>query len=158
MFSELGSAVGSVVKSYSGRPKILLVDDDVTFGRIMTKMAEKVGLSLHYMSSANEIHSLKEPDFDIGIFDFDLGAITGLQLTAIVEKYLGNVPILLVSSYGKIENRKKWPELVVGFIPKSKGFYSILAEACRIFEESGRAATVGVIGSAETVSRNTVRN
>lgn len=134
VFSDYRDSEVTSILAKAGRPRILLVDDDVTFGKIMMKMASKLDLPLHYVSSVNDLSRISEPDFDVGIFDYDLGTITGVQLSDVVEKYVGKIPILLVSAYGNIESRKKWPASVRSFIPKSKGFYAILAEACRVFE------------------------
>lgn len=135
VFSNIGDGGEVSAQQQALRPRILLVDDDVTFGKIMKKMASKLDLPLHYVSSANELIHLPKDNFDVGIFDYDLGTITGVQLSDIVEKYIGKIPVLLVSSYGRIENRK-WPGLVQGFIPKSQGFHAILAEACKMHEDN----------------------
>lgn len=135
VFSNIGDEGEVSSQPMPARPRILLVDDDVTFGKIMKKMASKLDLPLHYVSSANELVHLTGQEFDVGIFDYDLGTITGVQLSDIVEKYLGKIPVLLVSSYSRIEN-KKWPRVVHGFIPKSQGFHAILAEACKVFEDN----------------------
>lgn len=147
VFSNIGDEGEIAAQPRPARPRILLVDDDVTFGKIMKKMASKLDLPLHYVSSANELLHLSRQEFDVGIFDYDLGTITGVQLSDIVEKYLGKIPVLLVSSYGRIEN-KKWPRVVQGFVPKSQGFHAILAEACKMFEDSLAAK------QAEDVSLN----
>ena len=137
MFKGFGDEENAPIAFTAGRPRILLVDDDVTFGKIMKKMAERLELPLQYCSSVNELAALSKPNYDIGIFDYDLGTVTGLQLSDIVERYLGKIPVLLVSSYARIEP-KKWPDSVKGFVPKSKGFYAILSEACRVFQEKNQ--------------------
>lgn len=138
MLNGFGNEEGLPIALTAGRPRILLVDDDVTFGKIMKKMADRLDLPLLYCSSVNELTSLRKSNYDIGIFDYDLGTVTGLQLSDIVERYLGRIPVLLVSSYGRIEP-KKWPESVRGFVPKSRGFYAILSEACRVYQERNQS-------------------
>lgn len=136
----------SAVLGQDSRPRILLVDDDVTFGKIMKKMADKLDLPLQYLSSVNDLASITGSHFDVGIFDYDLGTVTGVQLSDIVEKYLGKIPIILVSAYNRIETRK-WPQSVTGFIPKSEGFHAILAEACRVFNDKKERTSSSETGS-----------
>ncbi len=118
-------------------PRILLVDDDVVFGKIMMKIAHREQIPLVYYSSVKEISKLSHFDFDLGIFDYDLGAITGVQLTDFLERYLRKLPIILISQYRHIDP-KYWPASVKNFVPKSVGAYGILNFAFQMFETMGK--------------------
>ncbi len=129
-------------------PRILLVDDDIVFGKIMMKIAHREQIPLTYYSSVKDIAKLSHFDFDLGIFDYDLGAITGLQLTEFLERYLRTVPIILISQYRHIDP-KFWPASVKEFVPKSAGAYGILNYALGLFS---RLATEKSEGPTERLN------
>ena len=109
-------------------PQILVVDDDVVFGKIVGRIAELGGIPLTF------VHCLKSWDwsshnkFDVVIVDYDLGHITGLQLIRSVENFCRSVPTILISSHLKIR-RREWPSSIVHFLHKSEGPQRILATA-----------------------------
>jgi two-component SAPR family response regulator len=116
-------------------PRILLVDDDVIFGKIMQKIAQREHIPLTYYSSVRSLSQLTQFNYDIGLFDYDLGPITGLQLTDFLERYLQEMPIVLISQYKQIGGRS-WPNSVVNFVPKSVGSYGILNAAFKAYADS----------------------
>jgi CheY-like chemotaxis protein len=114
-------------------PRILLVDDDLMFGKILTKVAQRERIPLTFCSSVKDVGRMGNSNFDVGIFDYDLGSITGLQLSEFLERYLERIPVVLVSQYRHLE-KKKWPKCVKHFVHKSVGSYGILAAACELYE------------------------
>jgi two-component SAPR family response regulator len=112
-------------------PRILLVDDDVIFGKIMLKIAQREQIPLTFYSSVKALGQLSHLQADVGLVDYDLGSITGIQLTDFLERYLQEIPIILISQYRHIGS-KHWPNSVVDFVPKSVGSYGILNAAFRV--------------------------
>lgn len=113
-------------------PKLLLVDDDLIFGKVMQKIAGQAGIQLTYFSSVKGLEKLSSLNIDIGLVDYDLGSITGLQLARFLENYLSQLPVILISQYKHI-NLAHWPKSVIGFVPKSNGSYGILSAAIKAF-------------------------
>ena len=105
-------------------PKVLLVDDDETFGKIMSRIAHREGIPLTYFSSVKQFGKLTKMNFDVAVIDYDLGVITGLQLSEILERYLQRIPVILVSQYRHIDP-KMWPKCVRNFVNKANGPYQI---------------------------------
>ena len=111
------------------RPHIVLVDDDPLFIRLLQKVAEKQSLKLSVFSSPEEAYKiLPDMDFDVGLFDYDLGRVTGLQLVNFLQREGRRIPILLVSHLGEIE-KWRWPASIRKSVSKNAGPYSILAIA-----------------------------
>jgi len=116
---------------------MLLVDDDEVFGKILSKVAHNEQIPLTFISSVRDLQRFERVNFDVGIFDYDLGSITGLQLSGFLERYLQDIPIILVSAYRDIGSRA-WPKSVKNFVSKSAGSYEILNKALKVYEESLR--------------------
>jgi DNA-binding NtrC family response regulator len=116
----------------SNKPNILLVDDDEIFGKVMVAMARDKGLSLTYVQSVRDAYHLSEREFDIAIVDYDLGIVNGIQLASFFEKHLKPQMVILTSAHSGIE-KKDWPALIKGFLPKGNGAASILKEAVALF-------------------------
>lgn len=115
-------------------PKILLIDDDPIFGKIMKNAAAHKGAPITYCCTLEEFAGLDHWDFDIAIVDFDLGAVTGLELTAYMSQFLSEeVPVILVSQT-KHRNSKEWPGAIREFVHKNVGPFAILDAAFEAFE------------------------
>lgn len=80
------------------KPKMLLVDDDLCFGKIMRRQARKKGIKLTYCRHVNQfLKNLNDP-FDVAILDIDLGMITGMELANYLKNVKGqSLPIVYVS-------------------------------------------------------------
>lgn len=109
-------------------PNLLVVDDDPVFGRVLSKIAEKRNVPLTFCSSVREVGKLPNWGFDVGIIDYDLGVVTGLQFIDYLERFINKIPIILVSQYRQIKTQK-WPGSVKNFLHKSVGPYEILSAA-----------------------------
>lgn len=117
-------------------PSVLLVDDDVVFGRIMQKVAQNQHVRLKYVSSVKDLERMPYQKFDVALLDFDLGTITGIQLSRLLPQYFGSVPVVLISQYRDIP-KHLWPTMVRGFVPKASGAFEILSETRRLLEAVG---------------------
>jgi len=111
-------------------PRILLVDDDVVFGQIMLGFAKEQNLALTYCRSTEQVSRLTQFNFQLAVIDYDLGAITGIQLSHFLERFLYSIPVILVSQYREI-NRSPLPPCIREFIHKSAGPSEILEAALR---------------------------
>jgi len=115
-------------------PRILLVDDDPTFGKIMKRSSQAKGIDIVTCSSVEEFSQLKNWDFDVIIMDYDLGAVTGFELTSYMEQYTeDDLPVILVSQT-KQNDPKTWPTTIREFVHKSLGPFAILDAAFEAHE------------------------
>lgn len=109
-------------------PRVLLIDDEETFGQLMSRVALKAKIPLKYFPRISEPSEI--PDFDVAVVDYDLGNVTGVQLARLFE-HLGEVkPVILISESTDIRD-KNWPHSVQKFMSKSEGPLSILLEALK---------------------------
>jgi len=119
-------------------PKILLVDDDPIFGAIMRRTAKDVKVDLTFCQSIAELGELRNLDFDVAVIDYDLGSVTGTELSEYLEKYAGQLPVVLVSNTQRA-NSETWSQLVKDFVHKKMGAKAIFKAA---FTVSAGQATV----------------
>ena len=115
-------------------PRILVVDDDPTFGRIMQQVASKKGSAVTYCKSVDELSMLSSWDFDVIVMDYDLGSITGFEVTDYLEKSSSaEVPVILVSQT-RLRGSQKWPQTIREFVHKGLGPFAILDAAFEAHE------------------------
>lgn len=120
-----------------GQPSLLLIDDDMIFGKTLAMMASKEGISLSYFQCPEQVPPLAFHQADMILVDFELEKMTGLQLISVLEHFLNLPPVLLISSYFKID-KSKWPVSVLNFVPKCLGPVHLLESALRVVSEQRR--------------------
>jgi DNA-binding response OmpR family regulator len=113
------------------RPKILLVDDDVLFGKIMQGLCDRQNITLTYVKTVQDAYRLSDWEYDLAIIDYDLGRVTGVQLANFLEHWLKPESVMLISACKTLDNQA-WPKCVKGFITKADGAEHILSEAKRM--------------------------
>jgi CheY-like chemotaxis protein len=116
------------------KPRILVVDDDPVFCRILKAVAEKHGIPLTYFSSVREAYRrAEEAAWDVAIVDYDLGSVTGVQLGRYLEG-LGKIPVVLVSAMN-VPQSAAWPETIASFLSKKEGPEVILLKTLSVYRE-----------------------
>ena len=111
-------------------PRLLLVDDDPIFGKIMTRLAEQSRVNLTCCRSLDELGQKVWWNFHAGIIDYDLGTANGIELIQTMEKTLGTLPVILVSQGNAISVPiSQWPTSIKAFIHKTLGHVAILEAA-----------------------------
>ena len=111
------------------KSRILLVDDDPVFAKIIKRAAEFRGVSLAHCSTLDEFAKLQQSEYDVLIMDYDLGAVTGLELASYYEKFsAAETPVILVSKTARLDTRK-WPDSIREFVHKDLGPLAILSAA-----------------------------
>ena len=79
--------------------RALLVDDDVMFGALMRKQAERHGIQLvHCLSVGEFLKAGPVAGFDLVLLDYDLGRIKGSALAEFCQVFFSKVPVVIVSS------------------------------------------------------------
>jgi len=117
------------------RPRILLIDDDPLFGKVMTTLATRRGLTLSYLSEVNRLAQSISHGYDVIILDYELENITGVQVLDILQRYIAGVPVILVSSYERI-GAMVTHSLVRATVGKSEGPWKILEVALAEYKEN----------------------
>ncbi len=115
------------------QPRILLIDDDPTFGMILSRLAQAKGVPLRYYSSAREAYrQVDDLKADLALIDFNLGEVNGVQLSRHVERIAGKIPTILISSMN-VPGDIVWPESVSHFISKKEGAERLLLQALEFY-------------------------
>jgi hypothetical protein len=103
-------------------PKLLLIDDEPIFGRIMVAEAQKRGIFLYHCSSLQNFSEISHSDFEAVIMDYDLGdCVTGCDLAQFIGDTIHKcLPILLISQ-SRLQEKKVKSGNIIGFTHKSEG-------------------------------------
>ena len=115
-------------------PKILLIDDDPTFSKIMSKAAARSGVTMGSCQSVEDIDSVDPGTYQVHIIDYDLGYVNGLEFVRYLESFsLGEIPVILVS-HSNLPGKIRWPDSIREFVHKNLGPFAILDAAFEAFE------------------------
>lgn len=114
--------------------KLLVVDDDVCFGALISAVAKDRGLIPRFFTSLIDMGSFARiKEFDVAIIDYYLGSMRGDEIAEYVDTFFSEVPVIIVSSEDLRETRSvKWPASVRTFIPKTEGPVRIVEAARQI--------------------------
>lgn len=104
-------------------PRIAVIDDDPLFGKIMEQLGRKMGVEIKHFEDFETLAG-----FDVAIVDYDLGSMTGVDIGRHVERFVGSLPIILVSR-SKMAEDPTWPSCIKKFVYKGMGPYEILDAA-----------------------------
>ena len=90
--------------------RVLIVDDNPTNCRILVQQCRKWGLEAQAVPGGEEALTLmkREPPFDLGILDMQMPGMDGIDLALAIRSLEngGNLPLIMLSSVGKPEQRK----------------------------------------------------
>ncbi len=126
--------IKNLLRSEHRLPRLLLVDDDPAFGRIMIKFSERADLQLTYCPAAQDLARIYFNNIDIAIVDYDLQNISGIQLTQSLLVHGKSLPVILISAY-KQPVVPLWANNVIRFVHKSAGPIGILSGALDAYRQ-----------------------
>lgn len=110
-------------------PRIAVIDDDPMFGKIMEQIGKKVGVEIKHFEDFEDFEDFETLDgFDVAIVDYQLEHMTGLDVGRHVERFIGSLPVILVSRTNLPKSRD-WPRSIKTFVYKGMGAYAILDAA-----------------------------
>ena len=108
-------------------PRVLLLDDDPIFCKLIKKVAQRNGIPLAICSRLADFG--REPehrDFDVAVIDYYLEDLKGPQIVWLLDER----PVVMVSRNENCVNEKKeWPESIKKFVAKRRGPQAILDAA-----------------------------
>jgi len=114
--------------------KLLIIDDDRSFGAIIKAYAEQRGFETVFCTSLLELGSFARiREFDIAMIDYYLGNLRGDEIAEYVDTFFREIPVVIVSSESfKSEQVAKWPQSVRRFLAKSLGAPKIVEETAKV--------------------------
>lgn len=114
----------------SGLRRMILIDDDRTYQKLLKRSALVKGIDLYTYPSLEDLGSVARlADFDVAIFDYDLGNMTGPEIAEYTYALMSKLPVVLVSSEHRYAGDKPWPPSIVTFIRKSLGHNYVIEQA-----------------------------
>jgi DNA-binding response OmpR family regulator len=123
----------------AGTPrKILVIDDDPAFGKIMKALAEARGIQCDWAPSLESLGRVGSfAGYDLAILDYFLEKLTGAEIAEYVDAFFANIPVVIVSSRPDIHaQRRQWPKCVRMCVDKATGARSILDLALQAFPKT----------------------
>lgn len=110
--------------------KILVIDDDPIFCRMMERIGVLKGITIVTISSFKGSLKVNFGEFDAAIMDYMLdNDSTGLDVAAKLSGDMYSLPVILVSHTGRVPGTSAWPSAVREFIHKNFGPHVILDAA-----------------------------
>lgn len=88
----------------TGSGRILLVDDELAAAQMMKQLITRLGFSIHAETSpvkALELFRQAPDSFDLVITDLTMPQMTGLQLAIELHRTKADLPVILMTGYGK---------------------------------------------------------
>jgi CheY-like chemotaxis protein len=115
--------------------RLILIDDDLVFIRMMAGAAAASGVSLDCFASLLDVGFVGNlANYDGAIVDFDLGTMSGIEVSAYLAAFLRRMPMVLISG-----SERQLPQRSGGgarlFVHKREGCPAILAAALRTLHE-----------------------
>lgn len=117
--------------------KIILIDDDSTFQKLLRQSALRMGIELATYPSLAELGSVgRLTEYDVAIIDYDLGDMTGPEIAEYTQALLSHLPVVLISGQNRQPEQKPWPASIKDFVQKSLGHKMILKKAQNLMSKS----------------------
>jgi CheY-like chemotaxis protein len=106
-----------------GMRKILIVDDDEVYGRILGSEVRSHGCESTVVNSLLDLGSVGRLGlYDAAIIDFHLDKMKGDEIAEYIDKFLLDVPVVMISADEAMHDRLNgWPKPVKGFVSKKVG-------------------------------------
>ncbi len=115
----------------------LLIDDDVSFGKVVTRSAEQIQVKITHVVSLDDLKkNISLDGFDAVVLDYDLETTTGFAVAEILNTTARNKPVIMVSS----TNRPSQDHLshlpnIIGFVSKWSSPQEFLTKTIDMFKE-----------------------
>lgn len=120
-----GSIPDQAMRSRSLPLKILLVDDDATFGKIMLRSAKLRGVDLTFCVALDEVAQYNHEKFDLALIDFNLGSVTGIEFAEYLTRYAFGALDTIIISHSPQTVSHLWPLNARRFLHKKMGHQMI---------------------------------
>ncbi|MCP4650049.1 MAG: response regulator [PVC group bacterium] len=120
----------------SEKIKVLLVDDEVDFINMMQFWLKSRDFEADVLYSGEKVvDQVQTGDYQIIFLDLKLPGMNGIEILTAIRQVNKQIPIVIFSAYGTMENLKQATELgISGFFAKEKGF----EEAARLIHTALR--------------------
>ena len=116
--------------------KVLLVDDDASFGKIMLRSARLRGIDLTFCVAIDEVAKYSHETFDLALIDFHLGSVTGVEFSEYLTRYNFGALDTIIISHSQQNISQQWPINARRFLNKKIGPHQIFDSVCQTYKSS----------------------
>ena len=122
--------------------QVLLVDDEVSFGRVLVKRMAKRGIDAKAAASGREaLVRLREQAFDVAVVDLKMEHMSGLEVLGIFRKMAPEMKVIILTGHGAKEEATAAMRLgAFNYLLKPCGVEEIIEAIQRAVEASQREA------------------
>lgn len=114
-------------------PKIMLIDEDETFGKKLLAAARRMNIKIECRTNVAEVYKDPPMDPEILILAYDLGRVNGVQLSEYLQAHAKANMIIVVCQGNITQLQRRMPEAVRAIISKDAGAEHILGMARLLF-------------------------
>jgi two-component system response regulator HydG len=128
------------------RPRILLVDDDRSFAKIIANQAHTMSIDLEFASSVSNARSINSlTGVDLLLIDYDLDDGTGFEAAEHFMQKAKDMPVVMISS----TNRPQQDRLgalpnIVGFVSKWARPHEFLSHVITVARTRPRISPIAI--------------
>lgn len=105
--------------------RILLLDDDKSFGAILKRWGAKSHLDFTVCHDLDSLGAQLNSGFDVAVIDYDLGSVTGFEIVRYLEDRDWQTPFIFVSQ-SELPEEEDGSPLTWNFIHKARGPQAII--------------------------------
>ncbi len=108
----MSDTIRPLEKEASGKPRVLVIEDEEQLGRVVRRIIEKLGFEVDLVSDASEAATLfMSASYDAVVSDINLPGGTGVDLLRTIRAYNLDVPVILVTGSPSLETAIEAVEL-----------------------------------------------
>jgi len=91
----------SGVKEPSARIRLLLVDDEEGYVKVLSKRLARRNMEvMTALSGAEGIQRLRKQDFDVAILDLKMEDMDGIEVLRVFKKMVPDLPVIMLTGHG----------------------------------------------------------
>ncbi len=114
-----------------------LIDDDPVYRAVMKRAGTLEGMEVDVFESLADLGTIGMlGQYDAAIVDYDLGALSGVEIAAYLTAFKAKTPMVLVSSLIRDPGLAGWPPSVRRFVTKDLGYEYVLKQAIKCANET----------------------
>jgi DNA-binding NtrC family response regulator len=92
----------------TGKPRILIVDDEERFRNTMSRLLQIEGFETKTAGSGSDaLHELQTNQYDIVILDVRMPEMTGPQVLARIKKINSEIEVIIMTGYASVDTAKE---------------------------------------------------
>ncbi len=89
------------MKEHSARIRLLLVDDEEGYVKVLSKRLARRNMEvMTALSGAEGIQRLRKQDFDVAILDLKMEDMDGIEVLRVFKRMVPDLPVIMLTGHG----------------------------------------------------------